>query len=122
MTIKRYSEDDASLNTLLELNGEIFPMDNGYWTKIEAYRVEPDRHIPRVSDIPLRSMTGTIIVFWVLIMLTLTNPKKRNSEPVKLLGIINTGERKYYRMNMNLQVSCWKISGLKPNRLSEKNK
>jgi len=46
MTIKRYSEDDASLNTLLELNGEIFPMDNGYWTKIEAYRTEPDRHIP----------------------------------------------------------------------------
>ncbi len=39
MTERIYSENDASLNTLLELNGEIFPMDSGYWTKIEAYRV-----------------------------------------------------------------------------------
>jgi hypothetical protein len=29
------------------LHGEIFPMDNGYWTKIEAYRVEPNEHIPQ---------------------------------------------------------------------------
>ena len=35
---KKYSgkKDDAGLNTLLDLNGEIFPMDNGYWTKFEA--------------------------------------------------------------------------------------
>lgn len=31
---------------LLNLNGEKFPMDNGYWTKFEAYQVEPDKHIP----------------------------------------------------------------------------
>ncbi len=46
MKKKIYSEEDSSLETLLELNGEIFPMDNGYWTKIEAYPVEPDKHIP----------------------------------------------------------------------------
>ncbi len=47
MTLKKYAEEDASLITLLELNGEVFPMDNGWWTKIEAYRVEPDEHIPQ---------------------------------------------------------------------------
>jgi len=46
MTERKYSENDSSLNALLELNGEIFPMDSGYWTKIEAHRVVPDRHIP----------------------------------------------------------------------------
>lgn len=29
----------AGLENLLNLDGEIFPMDNGYWTKIEAWRV-----------------------------------------------------------------------------------
>ncbi len=40
---KRY---DPELNTLLDLNGEIFPMDNGYWTKFEAAQVEPSAYIP----------------------------------------------------------------------------
>jgi hypothetical protein len=30
MTKKKYSSEDASLDTLLDLHGEIFPMDNGY--------------------------------------------------------------------------------------------
>lgn len=34
------------LENLLNLDGEIFPMENGYWTKFEAYRVEPNEHIP----------------------------------------------------------------------------
>lgn len=41
-----YDTDDTGLETLLLLNGEVFPMDNGYWTKIEAYRVTPSEHIP----------------------------------------------------------------------------
>jgi hypothetical protein len=45
-TRKKYSENNSSLHTLLELNGEIFPMDSGYWTKIEAYKVAPNKHIP----------------------------------------------------------------------------
>jgi hypothetical protein len=31
---------------LINLNGEIFPMDDGYWTKFEVYQVEPNAHIP----------------------------------------------------------------------------
>jgi len=38
--------DDSSLEILLQLNDEIFPMDNGYWTKIEAKIVAPNEHIP----------------------------------------------------------------------------
>lgn len=38
--------NDIGLNSLLELNDEIFPMDNGYWTKIEAKKVEPNDVIP----------------------------------------------------------------------------
>jgi hypothetical protein len=34
------------LETLLNLNGEVFPMENGCWTKFEAYRVELSERIP----------------------------------------------------------------------------
>ena len=37
---------DFDIEYLLSLDGEIFPMENGYWTKFEACRVEPDRNIP----------------------------------------------------------------------------
>lgn len=46
MEIGRPSEDDESLATLLNLDGEIFFMDKGYWTKFEAFRVAPEPHIP----------------------------------------------------------------------------
>jgi len=37
MTKKKYSGEDVSLETLLDLDGEIFPMDNGYWTKWKRF-------------------------------------------------------------------------------------
>jgi len=37
---------DTGLIALLELNGEIFPMDNGFWTKIEARIVVQNERIP----------------------------------------------------------------------------
>jgi hypothetical protein len=46
MTKSKYSREDASLDTLLDLNGEIFPLDNGYWTKFEAYRVTSTPQTP----------------------------------------------------------------------------
>ncbi len=46
MKEKRYSREDETLVTLLNLNGEIFPMDSGYWTKFEAWRVAPEPHVP----------------------------------------------------------------------------
>jgi hypothetical protein len=46
MAEKRYSDEDETLETLLDLDGEIFPMENGYWTKFEVKRVEPTKRIP----------------------------------------------------------------------------
>jgi hypothetical protein len=46
MAKEKYSREDASLDTLLDLDGEIFPMNNGYWTKFEVFRVTPTEHIP----------------------------------------------------------------------------
>lgn len=37
---------DFDLDCLLNLNGEIFPMENGYWTKFEAHRAETSPEIP----------------------------------------------------------------------------
>ena len=34
------------LENLLNLHGEVFPMDNDYWIKFEAYQVEPTKKIP----------------------------------------------------------------------------
>ena len=34
------------LENLLNLNGETFPMDNGYWVKFEAYKVPLSISIP----------------------------------------------------------------------------
>ena len=36
----------AGLENLLNLDGEIFPMDNGYWTKFEARRVPVSSQMP----------------------------------------------------------------------------
>ena len=46
MAKNKYSKKDTSLETLLDLGGEVFPMDNGYWTKFEARRVKPTEQIP----------------------------------------------------------------------------
>ena len=40
------NSNDLGLDVLLQLNGEIFPMENGYWTKIEAKIVDANEHIP----------------------------------------------------------------------------
>jgi hypothetical protein len=36
------NKDDIGLSILLEMDGEVFPMDNGYWTKFSIKKVEPD--------------------------------------------------------------------------------
>jgi hypothetical protein len=43
---RKYKTEDKTLDTLLHLDGEVFPMDNGYWTKFEVKCVELTRNIP----------------------------------------------------------------------------
>jgi len=38
--------DAAGLEILLQLDGEIFPLENGCWTKMEAKLVAKNEHIP----------------------------------------------------------------------------
>lgn len=38
--------NDPGIDVLLELDGEVFPMDEGYWTKFEARQVDPTPQIP----------------------------------------------------------------------------
>ncbi len=37
---------DHGLDALLSLDGEVFPMDNGFWTKFEVWQVSPSTEIP----------------------------------------------------------------------------
>lgn len=37
---------DSGLETLLQLDGEIFPMDNGFWVKFKIYITHKNIHIP----------------------------------------------------------------------------
>jgi len=39
-------KDDFGLEMLLQLNDEIFPMENGYWTKFEARTIVSSKHVP----------------------------------------------------------------------------
>ncbi|MFH1153199.1 MAG: hypothetical protein V1793_05235 [Pseudomonadota bacterium] len=39
-------KEDVSLNNLLDLDGEIFPMDNGCWVKFMARSICPEQHAP----------------------------------------------------------------------------
>ncbi len=38
--------EDAGLETLLLLHNEIYDQGNGFWIKIEAWRVEVNEHVP----------------------------------------------------------------------------
>ena len=40
------AKEDAGLETLLLLHNEIYDQGNGFWIKIEAWRVEATEHIP----------------------------------------------------------------------------
>lgn len=43
---KKYETEDETLELLLNLDGEVFPMDNGCWTKFEVKRVARSLNIP----------------------------------------------------------------------------
>ncbi len=40
------NEKYRPLDTLLDLDGEIFPMDSGFWVKFSAKTIHPDPHAP----------------------------------------------------------------------------
>ena len=46
MTNIKHIKEDFGLETLLDLDGEIFPMENGFWIRFEAFKTEPSKQIP----------------------------------------------------------------------------
>lgn len=66
MTMKNYTERDLSLETLLDLNGEIFLLENGCWTKFEAQKITWDhKHkIDKVYPYEFESASQLIEDFW----------------------------------------------------------
>ena len=46
MRQKVYTQQDAELQTLLDLDGIIYPLENGYWVKFGAKKVKPTPQIP----------------------------------------------------------------------------
>ena len=107
----KYSKDDEVLETLLLLDGEIFPMDNGFWTKFEVYRVEPNKHIPQgiKYSLTLHDKSNTRILGFD--NAHAHKPKKKDTALKKLHGIINTEWKRCHHMNLSLRVSYWRIFG-----------
>ena len=46
MEMVRIAKVDETIETLLDLNGERYYLDNGYWVKFEAHKAKPTKHIP----------------------------------------------------------------------------
>jgi len=41
-----YTRQDVELQTLLDLDGIIYPLENGYWVKFSAKKIKPTPQIP----------------------------------------------------------------------------
>ena len=41
-----YSKEDETLETLLNLDGEVYRLDDGYWMRFQASKVAPSQRIP----------------------------------------------------------------------------
>ena len=111
MDQKKYSKEDAALETLLDLDGEIFPMDNGYWTKFEACRVAPTRHIPFgiKYSLSLHDRNNTRILGFD--NAHAQKPKRKKYGARKVHGTTNTSWKRYIFTNSNLQANLLKIFG-----------
>jgi len=103
---------NIGLESLLELDGEIFPMEKGYWTKIEAKMVQPNDKIPHGIKYSLTLFTTeTIREFLVMTMLMGLSPKIEDMEQRKLNGITNMINTTLGFTNLRVLASYWKISG-----------
>ncbi|MCK9364424.1 MAG: hypothetical protein M0P74_12605 [Syntrophales bacterium] len=106
MKDRHRSKEDETLATLLNLNGEVFPMENGYWTKFEAWRVEPETHIPHgvryslsLHDRYNRRILGFDNAHAI-------RPAKKGYAARKITWDHGHNREKVYPMNMNRPANC----------------
>ncbi len=105
MPEKKYLKEDKTLETLLDLDGEIFPMENGYWTKFEASRVTPIRQIPHGIrySLTLHDRNNTRILGFD--NAHAVKPKKKKYGARKITLTTNTKSKQFFPMNLNLPVT-----------------
>ena len=111
MRKKKYSREDAPLDTLLDLDGEIFPMDNGCWTKFEVSRVRPTKQIPHGIrySLTLHDRNNTRVLGFD--NAHTFKPKKNRYMARKITWIINTRWKGFALTNSNQQAGLLTISG-----------
>ena len=80
------SHRDVGLDTLLQLDHELFPMDDGYWTKFEVKQTAVTPHIPH----------------GIKYSLTLHNPQNR-----RILGYDNAHNVKSTRKKYGAKKVTW---------------
>jgi len=100
------------LEALLDLDGEVFCLDSGYWTKFEVKRVEASVAIPhgirysltlydrfnrRISDSTMR---------------TRVSPNGSSSGQERLPGTTNTKPSEWSPASSSRRRNCWKIPGM----------
>lgn len=111
MSKEKHSKKDETLETLLDLDGEVFRMENSYWTKFTVKEVVPSPQVPHGIKycLTLHDPKNTRV-------LGFDNahhykPKKKNTEPEELPGITNTRRKLSRHMNLNLPASCLRTFG-----------
>ena len=75
---KTQGPDAVGLEILLQLEGEVFPMDNGFWTKFEVRKVEANEHIPHVIKYSLTLHDRNNVRVFGLITPTSSSQRGRN--------------------------------------------
>ena len=104
---------NPGLDYLLDLDGEIFPMDNGYWTKFDVKAVEPNENIPHGIKYSLTiAQLGTIREFWVMTMRMELRLRKEDLPYRRPHGITSIKEIKLGIMNLKALANSWKTSGM----------
>ena len=101
----------GDLENLLLLDGEIFPMDNGYWVKFEAKVVEASENIPHGVrySLTLHDKNNHRIIGYD--NAHSYKPSSFRYGARKPRGTIYTRKKKPFRMSSIVPESLWKISG-----------
>jgi hypothetical protein len=76
-----YGQRDASLDTLLDLDGQVLVLDEkaGYWVKFDVKRVLPTKERPHGLDYSITLHATTMSAWWVS-----TTPMRYGSRPARV--------------------------------------
>lgn len=103
----------VGLEYLLALDGEIFPMENGYWTKMEARRVQASDKVPHGIrySLTLHDWNNTRVLGYD--NAHAVKPSRKKFGGSRQRGTIRTESRGLSRMNLSRLHSYLKTSGTK---------